>query len=640
MRITELFTAQSIALDAAVSTRDEILDKLVALQATHGNITDTAEYKKALLAREAEASTYVDNGITVPHARTACVTRPSLAALRLAAPVQYNAEDDGKTDLLFAIAAPENGSLHMDMLARLMQMLMNEDFVETLRRAKTPAEFLQAIDDRENAQFGEESFTQQEIPQTGYRILAVTACPNGIAHTYMAAEALTKTGEKLGLATKVETNGSDGAKNVLTAEEIAACDGIIIAADKNVQTARFDGKPVLFARVDDGIHKPEELIKKVAHGEVAVFHADADAKAAQAAGAGDTVGHSLYKHLMNGVSHMLPFVVGGGIMIALAFLLDDYTIDPANFGMNTPVAAFFKTVGGAAFGYMLPILAGFIAMSIADRPGLAVGFAGGVLAMNGTNFAGLVSGQTTGVSGGFLAALLAGFVAGYVVQFLKKITDKLPASLNGIRPMLIYPLGGILIVGAVMCGINPAMGIINTAVADWLNALGGSSRVLLGAIVAGMMSVDMGGPINKAAYVFGTAALASGNYEVMAAVMVGGMVPPIAIALSTTFCPKKWTPDERRNGIVNYVMGLCFVSEGAIPYAAADPLRVLPSCIVGSAVSGALSMLFGCALRAPHGGIFVFPVVDHAVLYTAALAVGSVVGAVILSLLKKDVPQQ
>ena len=639
MRITELFTAHSIALDAALSTRDEILDKLVALQATHGNITDTAAYKKALLAREDEASTYVDNGITVPHARTSCVTRPSLAALRLAEPVQYNAEDDGKTDLLFAIAAPENGSLHMDMLARLMQMLMNEEFVQTLRDAKTPAEFLQAIDDREDAQFGEESFTRQEIPQTGYRILAVTACPNGIAHTYMAAEALTKTGEKLGLATKVETNGSDGAKNVLTAEEIAACDGIIIAADKNVQTARFDGKPVLFARVDDGINKPEELIKKVAHGEVAVFHADADAKAAQTNGAGDTVGHSLYKHLMNGVSHMLPFVVGGGIMIALAFLLDDYTIDPANFGMNTPVAAFFKTVGGAAFGYMLPILAGFIAMSIADRPGLAVGFAGGVLAMNGTNFAGLAAGQTTGVSGGFLAALLAGFAAGYIVQFLKKITDKLPASLNGIRPMLIYPLGGILIVGAVMCGINPAMGIINNAVADWLNALGGSSRVLLGAIVAGMMSVDMGGPVNKAAYVFGTAALASGNYEVMAAVMVGGMVPPIAIALSTTFCPKKWTPDERRNGIVNYVMGLCFVSEGAIPYAAADPLRVLPSCIVGSAVSGALSMLFGCALRAPHGGIFVFPVVDHPLLYVAALAVGSVAGAVILSLIKKDAQQ-
>ena len=582
-------------------------------------------------------SVCVDNGITVPHARTACVTRPSLAALRLSEPVQYNADDDGKTDLLFAIAAPENGSLHIDMLARMMQMLMNEDFVEKLRAAKTPAAFLDVIDAQEDAQFGEESFTEQEIPQNGYRVLAVTACPNGIAHTYMAAEALTKTGDKLGLPTKVETNGSDGAKNILTAEEIAACDGIIIAADKNVETARFDGKPVLFARVDDGIHKPEELIKKIAHGEAPIFHAKGGAAQSQSVGgAGDTVAHSLYKHLMNGVSHMLPFVVGGGIMIALAFLLDDYSINPSNFGMNTPVAAFFKTVGSAAFGYMLPILAGFIAMSIADRPGLAVGFAGGVLAMNGTNFAGLASGDTTGISGGFLAALLAGFAAGYIVQFLKNITEKLPASLNGIRPMLIYPLGGILVTGLVMCGINPVMGIINTAMSDWLNALGGSSKILLGAIVAGMMSVDMGGPFNKAAYVFGTAALASGNYEVMAAVMVGGMVPPIAIALSTTFCPKKWSPDERRNGIVNYVMGLCFVSEGAIPYAATDPLRVLPSCIIGSALSGALSMVFGCALRAPHGGIFVFPVVDHALLYVVALAAGSAVGAAILSLLKKD----
>ena len=636
MRITELFTAKSIALDVAAKNQAEIIDRLVELQATHGNITDTEAYKKALYAREAEASTYVDNGITVPHAKTSCVTRPSLAALRLTEPVQYNAEDDGKTDLLFAIAAPENGSLHVDMLARMMQMLMNEDFVEKLRAAKTPAEFLDAIDAQEDAQFGEESFTNQNIPQSGYRILAVTACPNGIAHTYMAAEALTKAGDKLGLPTKVETNGSDGAKNVLTKEEIANCDGIIVAADKNVETARFDGKPVIFARVDDGIHKPEELIKKIAHGEAPTYHAKGGAQAEENdAGAGDSLGHALYKHLMNGVSHMLPFVVGGGIMIALAFLLDDYTIDPSNFGMNTPVAAFFKTVGSAAFGYMLPILAGFIAMSIADRPGLAVGFAGGVLAMNGTNFAGLSNGETTGVSGGFLAAMLAGFVAGYVVQFLKKITEKLPASLNGIRPMLIYPLGGILVVGAIMCGINPIMGMINTAMTDWLNAMGGTSKVLLGAIVAGMMSIDMGGPFNKAAYVFGTAALASGNYEVMAAVMVGGMVPPIAIALSTTFCPKKWTPDERRNGIVNYVMGLCFVTEGAIPYAAADPLRVLPSCVIGAALAGSLSMTFGCALRAPHGGIFVFPVVDHALLYCVALAVGSVVGAVILSLLKK-----
>ena len=637
MRITELFTAKSIALDVAAKNQAEIIDRLVELQATHGNITDTEAYKKALYAREAEASTYVDNGITVPHAKTSCVTRPSLAALRLTEPVQYNAEDDGKTDLLFAIAAPENGSLHVDMLARMMQMLMNEDFVEKLRAAKTPAEFLDAIDAQEDAQFGEESFTNQNIPQSGYRILAVTACPNGIAHTYMAAEALTKAGDKLGLPTKVETNGSDGAKNVLTKEEIANCDGIIVAADKNVETARFDGKPVIFARVDDGIHKPEELIKKIAHGEAPTYHAKGGAQAEENdAGAGDSLGHTLYKHLMNGVSHMLPFVVGGGIMIALAFLLDDYTIDPSNFGMNTPIAAFFKTVGSAAFGYMLPILAGFIAMSIADRPGLAVGFAGGVLAMNGTNFAGLANGETTGISGGFLAALLAGFAAGYIVRFLVRITEKLPASLNGIRPMLIYPLGGILIIGAVMCGINPVMGMINTAMTNWLNAMGGTSKVLLGAVVAGMMSIDMGGPFNKAAYVFGTAALASGNYEVMAAVMVGGMVPPIAIALSTTFCPKKWTSDERRNGIVNYVMGLCFVTEGAIPYAAADPLRVLPSCVIGAALSGALSMTFGCALRAPHGGIFVFPVVDHAVMYVVALAAGSIVGAVILSLLKKN----
>ena len=590
MRITTLFSLKAIALDSTASTQEEILNELVELQATHDNIMDKAAYKKALYAREAEGSTYVDNGITVPHAKSDVVLHPSLAVLRLKEPVQYNPDDDGKTDLLFAIAAPQNGSLHVDMLARMMQMLMNEDLVEKLRTAKTPKEFLDCIDQQEQDQFGDESFTSQPIPQNGFRVLAVTACPNGIAHTYMAAEALAKAGDKLELPVKVETNGSDGAKNVLTKEEIAACDGIIVAADKNVETARFDGKPVLFTRVDDGIHKPEQLIMQVARGEVPVYHAKEKA-ADVGTGASDSAAHTIYKHLMTGVSHMLP------------------------------------------------ILAGFIAMSIADRPGLAVGFAGGVLAMNGTNFADLASGSTTGISGGFLAALLAGFVAGYVVEFLKKITEKLPASLNGIRPMLIYPLGGILIMGAVMCGINPVMGMINTAMTNWLNAMGGTSKVLLGAIVAGMMSIDMGGPCNKAAYVFGTAALASGNYEVMAAVMVGGMVPPIAIALSTTFCPKKWTPDERRNGIVNYVMGLCFVTEGAIPYAAADPLRVLPSCVIGAALSGALSMTFGCALRAPHGGIFVFPVVDHALMYVVALAAGSIVGAVILSLLKKDQPK-
>ena len=592
--------------------------------------------KAAIYAREKEASTYVDNGITVPHAKAACVTRPSLAVLRLTAPIQYNPEDDSKSDLFFMIAAPENGSLHVDMLARMMQMLMHEDFVAKLRAAKTPQEFLDLIDAQEQQQFGSESFTQEKIAPQGYRVLAVTACPTGIAHTYMAAEALAKAGDKLGLPCKVETNGSGGAKNILTAEEIAACDGIIVAADKNVETARFDGKPVLFTRVDDGIHKPEELIQRIESGEVPVFHAKGGKPAAEAGG-NDTVGHTVYKHLMNGVSHMLPFVVGGGILIALAFLFDDFSIDPSNFGMNTPLAAFFKTVGNAAFSYMLPILSAYIAMSIADRPGLAVGFVGGVLAMNGTSFSGLLEGNTTGISGGFLAALLAGFVAGYLVKFLENITEKLPSSVDGIRPMLIYPLGGMLVMGVVMCAINPIMGLINETIAAWLNTMGGTSKVLLGAVCGGMMSIDMGGPFNKAAYVFGTAALSSGTYDVMAAVMVGGMVPPIAIALSTTFCPKKWTSEERKNGFVNYIMGLCFISEGAIPFAATDPLRVLPSCVIGSAVSGALSMLFGCTLRAPHGGIFVFPVVGNAPLYVVALVAGSVVGAILLSLLKKTV---
>ncbi|MCH3973206.1 MAG: fructose-specific PTS transporter subunit EIIC [Oscillospiraceae bacterium] len=633
MRITDLLSTESIALDFPVENQTQVIDKLVALQVTHGNITDVAAYKKAIYAREAEASTYVDCGITVPHAKSVCVTQPSLAALRPAVPVQYNPEDEEKSSLFFMIAAPNNGSLHVELLARMMQMLMNEDFVAKLYAAKTPKEFLAAIDAQEEKQFGSESATTEEIAPGGYRVLAVTACPTGIAHTYMAAEALEKAGKKLGIPCKVETNGSGGAKNVLTAAEIAACDGVVIAADKNVETARFDGKPVLFTRVDDGIKKPEELLQKIESGSVAVFHAQGGAPAAETQS--DSVGHTIYKHLMNGISHMLPFVIGGGILIALAFLFDNYAINPQNFGMNTPLAAFFKTIGNAAFSYMLPILSAFIAMSIADRPGLAVGFAGGVLAMTGTNFAGLATGSATGVSGGFLAALLAGFVAGYLVKFLERITEKMPKSMDGIRPMLIYPLGGILCIGVVMCAINPLMGIINSGISAWLNSMGGVSKVLLGAILGGMMSVDMGGPVNKAAYVFGTAALASGSYDVMAAVMVGGMVPPLAIALSTTFFPKKWTPDERRNGIVNYVMGLCFISEGAIPYAAADPLRVLPSCIVGSAAAGALSMLFGCTLRAPHGGIFVFPVVGNPLLYVVALAVGSVLGALLLSALKK-----
>lgn len=632
MKLIELFSRDATALDVKAKDKDAVINKLVDLQFTHGNITDKEAYKKAIYAREAEFSTYVGEGIAVPHAKTEVVTAPSLAVVRLTEPIQYNEDDDDKSKLFFMIAAPMNGNLHVDMLARMMSLLANEDFVAKLNAAKTPQEFLDLIAKEEEQNFGDESFTEEEVPQTGYRILCVTACPTGIAHTYMAAENLQKAGAAMGIPTKVETNGSGGVKNALTADEIAKCDGIIIAADKNVEMARFDGKPVVITRVADGIHKPEELINKIVNGEAPIYHATGGAPAAAP---NESAGSAIYKHLMNGVSHMLPFVVGGGIMIALAFLLDDYSIDPSNFGMNTPLAAFFKTVGNAAFGFMLPILAGFIAMSIADRPGLAVGFAGGVLAMNGTSFTGLMNGETTGVSGGFLAALLAGFAAGYLVRFLEKITEKMPKAMDGIRPMLIYPLGGILLIGILMCAINPLMGAINTGISWILNSMGGSSKILLGCVLGGMMSVDMGGPINKAAYVFGTAALSMGQFDVMAAVMIGGMVPPIAIALSCTFFPKKWTTEERNNGFVNYVMGLCFISEGAIPYAAADPGRVLPSCIIGSAIAGGLSMAFGCTLQAPHGGIFVFPTVGHPLMYVVALVIGSIVGGVILSALKK-----
>ena len=629
MRLIELFSREATELNVKAKVKEEIIDKLVDLQATHGNITDKAAYMQAIFDREAEFSTCVGNGIVVPHARTGVVTAPSLAVARLAEPIQYNEEDDEKSDLFFMIAAPMNGSLHVDVLARLMTLLAEDTLVDKLRAAKTEEEFLGLLDKAEQENFGSESFTEEPVAKGGFRILAVTACPTGIAHTYMAAENLAKAGTALGVPIKVETNGSGGAKNVLTAEEIANCDGIVIAADKNVEMARFDGKPVVITRVADGIHKPEELIRRVLDGQAPVYR-DAGGGGAQEAGATQSAGSAFYKHLMNGVSHMLPFVVGGGIMIALAFLLDDYSINPAGFGSNTPLAAFFNTVGGAAFGFMLPVLAGFIAMSIADRPGLAVGFTGGALAVSGVSFASIWNGAPP-VSGGFLAALLAGFAAGYIVKFLKKITEKFPRSLDGIRPILIYPLGGILIIGVVMCAINPLMGAINTGLSNMLNAMGSTSKVLLGLVLGGMMSIDMGGPVNKAAYVFGTAALSNGNYDIMAAVMVGGMVPPLVIALSTTFFPKKWT-----NGFVNYIMGLCFISEGAIPYAAADPGRVLPSCIIGSAIAGALSMIFGCTLMAPHGGIFVFPTVGKPLMYIVALLVGSVVGALVLTALKKN----
>ena len=635
MRLIELFSRRATAVNVKAKNKDQVIDKLVDLQVTHGNITDKEAYKKAIYAREEEFSTYVGDGIVVPHARTEVVTRPSLALARLAEPIQYNEDDEDKADLFVMIAAPMNGSLHVDILARMMTLLADEDFVEKLRKAKDEDELLGLLDKAEQEKFGDESFTQEEIASAGYRVLAVTACPTGIAHTYMAAENLQKAGQSLGISIKVETNGSGGAKNVLTDEEIAACEGVVIAADKNVEMDRFDGKPVVITRVADGIHKPEELIKRAVSGDAPVYHAKNAGSGSKEPAAKQGFGSTVYKHLMNGISHMLPFVVGGGILIALAFLLDDYSINPSNFGMNTPVAAVFKTIGGVSFGFMLPVLAGFIAMSIADRPGLVVGFVGGAIAASGDSFVSLL-GNGDPVSGGFLAALLAGFVGGYFVLLLKKATDKMPKAMDGLRPMLIYPLVGILFIGAFVFLINPVMGAINTWIANLLNSMGGSSKILLGAVLGGMMSVDMGGPINKAAYVFGVAALGSGQYDVMAAVMVGGMVPPIVIALSATFFPKKWTKDERNNGFVNYIMGLCFITEGTIPYAAADPIRVIPSCVVGSAIAGALSMLFGCTLMAPHGGVFVFPTVGNPLMYLLALVVGSVVGAVMLSLLKKN----
>ena len=658
MRLIELFSRQATAVNVKAANKAQVIDKLVDLQVTHRNITDKAAYKKAIYAREEEFSTYVGNGIVVPHAKTDVVTRPSLALVRLAEPILYNEDDDDKSDLFIMIAAPMNGSLHVDILARMMTLLADEDFVEKLRKAETEEELLALIDQAEQENFGNKSFTEEKIGANGYKVLAVTACPTGIAHTYMAAENLQKAGLNLGIPIKVETNGSDGAKNVLTAAEIAACDGIIIAADKNVEMDRFDGKPVVITRVADGIHKPEELIKKVTEGKAPVFHSKNAGGAPEGSLGNQSFGSSIYKHLMNGVSHMLPFVVGGGILIALAFLFDNYSINPGTFGTNTLVAAILKKIGEAAFGFMLPVLAGYIAMSIADRPGLAPGFVGGALASSGLSFkaikalvtliqqgdpdAGAAEMAKLSVSGGFLAALLAGFVAGYLVLLLKKITSKFPKAIDGIRPMLIYPLLGSLLVGLFMLLINPIMGALNTWISNLLNSMGGTSKILLGIVVGGMMSVDMGGPINKAAYLFGTGALATATNEdptgfmIMAAVMVGGMVPPIVIALSTTFFPKKWTKEERNNGFVNYIMGLCFISEGAIPYAAADPIRVIPSCIVGSAVAGALSMAFGCTLRAPHGGVFVFPTVGNWLGYLAALLIGSVVGALMLSLLKKN----
>ena len=650
MRITDLLRPESVELHTSAANKEAAIDKLIGLQVAGGNLADVEAYKQAILAREAQSSTAIEAGIAVPHAKSEAVKRPGLAAMTLDTGVDYGAMDNKPSDLFFIIAAPMDGDLHLEILSRLMVLLMDGDFTAKLRSATTVEEFMKAIDEAEGAKYGEPAAqeTAAEEKAAGYRVLAVTACPTGIAHTYMAAEALEKAGKAMDIPLKAETNGSGGAKNVLTAEEIAAADGIIVAADKNVETARFDGKRVLFVPVSEGIHHPEELIGKIVEKQVPIYHYSGAVKTTETA-KNESIGRQLYKHLMNGVSHMLPFVIGGGILIALAFLLDDYSINPANFGMNTPVAAFFKTVGGVAFNFMLPILAGYIAMSIADRPGLAVGFVGGSLAAAGTSFATILDPNTAAIPAGFLGALLAGFVGGYFMLGLRKVCDKLPDSLEGIKPILLYPVIGVLFMGLFMCLVNHLMGAINNGLIAFLNSLGGTSKILLGAVLAGMMSIDMGGPFNKAAYVTGTGAIATAaaagaaqgaiEYQMMAAVMVGGMVPPLAIALCTTFFKKKFTQDERKSGVVNYIMGLCFITEGAIPFAASDPLRVIPSCVVGSAVAGALSMFFGCSLMAPHGGIFVFPVVTNVLGYVISLVVGSLVGMLLLGVLKKNKEQ-
>ena len=643
MKIIDLLKKDAIELNTSVASKSDAIDKLVALHEKAGNLVDVNAYKDAILAREAQGSTAIGEGIAVPHAKSESVKTPGLSAITVPNGVDYEAPDGKNSDILFMIAAPLDGDLHLEILSRLMVMLMEPEFCASLRGAKTTDEFLSIIDKKEAEKYPEEP--KAEAPKKeGYRILAVTACPTGIAHTYMAAEALEKAGEKLGYSLKAETNGSGGAKNILTKKEIEECDGIIIAADKNVEMARFDGKPVIKTSVSNGINKPEELIKKIVDGKASIYHAEGDELEATDDDEKEGFGHKVYKHLMNGVSHMLPFVVGGGVLIALGFLIDTIAGNAdvgGTFGFTSPIASAVFWIGKAAFALMLPILAGFIAQSIADRPGLLPGIVGGVFAANGYTFQAFMEnkdlvGDGSAVSG-FLGALLAGFVAGLLVNLLKKAFSWMPKSMDGIKPVFIYPLLGTLLMGIFMCLINPVVGVINTGVSNFLSSLGETGKLLLSVVLAAMMAIDMGGPFNKAAYVFGTAAIADGNTWIMAAVMIGGMVPPIAIALSTTFNKKKWTKEELKSGPVNYLMGLCFITEGAIPYAASDPLRVIPSCMVGSAVAGALTSLFNVTCPAPHGGIFTFVVCDHPLLYIVALAVGSVAGAFMLSILKKNV---
>ncbi len=639
MKITDLLKKDGIELNAVAADQNGAIDKLIELHSKVGNLTDAAKFKEAILAREAKGSTAIGMGIAVPHGKSAAVAKAGLTAITIPAGIDYKSLDGNPSKLFFMIAAPDTAAdTHLEVLSKLMTLLMDQSFSQKLIDAKTTDEFLQIIDDKEAAKDKEEAAKKAAAAPAAKKeikkLVGVTACPTGIAHTFMAAEALELKAKELGIDIKVEKDGSGGAKDVLTDAEIAAADAVIIACDKNIDMGRFDGKNVIITSTKEAIHSPEDLIKKASNGETAVYHHTGAVKKESAA-TNESAGRKAYKHLMNGVSHMLPFVIGGGILIAIAFLLDDYSIDPSNFGSNTPVAAWFKSIGGAAFGFMLPILAGFIAQSIADRPGLAVGFVGGYLASTGATFAS----PGGDVPSAFLGALVAGFLGGYIVLGLRKICDKLPAALEGIKPVLIYPLVGTLIIGLVMCLINPIVGALNAWISGVLTGMSSGSIIVLGALLGAMMATDMGGPLNKAAYAFGLASLANQNetgYMIMAAIMVGGMVPPIAIALATIFFKKKFTEAERKSGPVNFIMGLSFITEGAIPFAAADPARVIPSLLIGSGVAGALSMAFKCTLMAPHGGIFVFPVVGNVAMYLVALVVGSVVGCIMLGILKKD----
>ena len=642
MTIRDLLAAESINLNGTPAGKTEALNQCIDLMAKSGKIADVEKYRKGVFAREEEGTTGIGMGIAIPHCKSDAVTKAGLAAMVVKDGVDFESLDGTPAKIIFLIAAPNTeDNVHLQVLSKLSVMLMDEQFTNSLYHAGSVDEFLNIIDSAEKAKDEKEAAKEAkakepvEVKKDDVFIVAVTACPTGIAHTYMAAEAIEKKAKELGYQVKVETRGSGGAKNVLTDDEIAKAAGVIVACDTNVPTDRFDGKKVIECQVSDGINKAEELIKRIASGDAPVFKASGKKEASHSSvGGKESVGHQIYKHLMNGVSHMLPFVVGGGILIAIAFLIDGFSVDlnslpadqRANFGTITQAAAMFKGIGGTAFGFMLPILAGFIAMSIADRPGLAVGFVGGSIAANGTS--------------GFLGALVAGFVAGYIVLLLKKVFSKLPESLDGMKPVLLYPLLGIFLVGVIMqFVVEPPIGALNTAINNGLNGLNGASAVVLGVLLGGMMSVDMGGPVNKAAYVFGTASIAAGNYNIMAAVMIGGMVPPIAIALATIFFKNKFTAEERKAGPTNFIMGLSFITEGAIPFAASDPLHVLPACVVGSAVAGGLSMAFGCTLMAPHGGIFVVPTIGNPLMYLVALVIGSFIACGLLGLLKKKVSE-